>query len=141
VKEADGAERIGHRIERYIFFAAGPPGFPVAPFRLKFLDVRTVAQHDVAQVVRGERGDDLSLKAVLVQDGEPSGMVDVRMRQKNEVNQMVRDGNILIHIDVLSLFHTAVNENVFSAGFQIVAASGHFVVGAYKSKFHIIPPL
>lgn len=87
-----------------------------------------------------EKVETISFEPILVQDGQPSGMVDVRMSQQDKIDQIVRNGNILIDIDVLSLFHPAVNENVFSACLQIMAASSDLMVCAYKSKSHIQKP-
>ena len=39
-------------------------------------------------------------------------------------------------IDVFSLFHAAVDQDVLSARLQIMTASGDLVVGSYKSKSH-----
>ena len=63
-------------------------------------------------------------------------MIDMRMGQQYIINLVDRDRNILIYIDISALLQAAVNQNAFIAGFYIVTTAGHFVVGAYKAKFH-----
>ena len=80
MKQIDCAQRVFHCIERYIFLCAGTFCFPVAPFCLEFLDMRTVSKHDIAQIIGGKSRDNLSLKTVLVQKRQTARMINMCMR-------------------------------------------------------------
>ena len=58
--------RIVAVIQGLNWLFAGAESFSVLVFRFLFLDMRAVEQHDVAKVVRGDRGMDFAFKAVFI---------------------------------------------------------------------------
>src|SRR5699024_266578 len=104
-------------------------------------DVGTVPQHDAAQVRGGEGGDYLPRKALLAQERDISRVVDVSVGQKHIVDLPRRHRQLLVLIQVRSLLHPAVDEDPPPAGLQKMAAYGHLVGRADKSKLHLPQPL
>ena len=58
------------------------------------------------------------------------------MGGQHAVDLARRNGDGLVLIDILALFHTTVDEVALSRCFQEGTAAGHFVVGAQKRQFH-----
>ena len=56
--------------------------------------------------------------------------------EKYEVDVSGSNGYLDVLEDVLALFHTEINEEFLSAGFDICAASGDLVGRTYKHHFH-----
>ena len=104
----------------------------VAPLRLHLLDVRRILEHDIAETGRRSGRNDLPPESVAIQFGKHSGVVNMRVRQKDKV--YFRRGNR--HIRVLKpvdpLFHAAVDQEFLLADLQIVTASRHLVISAQK---------
>ena len=50
--------------------------------------------------------------------------------QKHIVDGGSGNGNFLIFVSIPSLFHAAVQQDAFAAGFDIMAAAGDFMVSA-----------
>ena len=63
-EEVDGSVRILHCIQRLKKGLSASPSLSIPPLRLKLLNVGAVAKHDVAQVRRGKRSDNLSRKSL-----------------------------------------------------------------------------
>ena len=59
-------------------------------------------------------------------------MVNVGMCQQHIIEFSRRNWYFLILIVVASLLHTTVYQHLLPAGFQIVAASGHFMIRSNK---------
>ena len=127
---------IVHVIERHIPRMAGALRLAVAPLRFKHLNVRAVAQHNPAQILRRFRRNHGAAETLRVQQRQAAGMIDVRMRQQNVINLRRINRYLLILILVRSLLHTAVDQNMKPADLQIVAASRHFMGGPKKIQFH-----
>ena len=51
-----------------------------------------------------------------------------------------RHWKIRILIDVSALFHTIIDQDVFSSRIEIMAAASHFMIRADKCQFHGTPP-
>jgi hypothetical protein len=68
-------------------------------------------------------------------------MVDVCVGKKHGIDFRRRNRKIVIHIDVPSLFQTAVQHDMFPVYFNDMAASRNLVVRSDKVKFHMISPL
>ena len=62
--------------------------------------------------------------------------VDMGMGGQHAVDLARRNGDGLVLIDILALFHTTVDEVALSRRFQEGTAAGHFVVGTQKRQFH-----
>ena len=58
---------ICNRINRFVFRFPASSCLPVSPFRLKFLNMGTVTQHDIAQICRCKCCNDLSGKSLFNQ--------------------------------------------------------------------------
>ena len=58
------------------------------------------------------------------------------MGGQHAVDLARRNGDGLVLIDILALFHTTVDEVALSRRFQEGTAAGHFVVGTQKRQFH-----
>ena len=135
-KTVDRSLCIVDIIQRHNFCPAGTLPFSVLPFRLKHLYVCTVSQHNITQIRSCSRRKNLSPKSPLVQKRKFTGMVDMSMRQKYHVNVTCRNRYLLIFKFIRSLLHSTVNQNMFSAGFQISTASSHLMRGSQKCNPH-----
>ena len=123
----DRAFRILLVVQRLHHLLARTLRLAVLPLCFKFLYMRGIQEHDAAQRGGSPRRKDLSLEALLVQKRQQSRVIDMRVRQEYHVNVSHgnRDGFVLIQ--VRSLFHTTVDQNLFSACIKIVTASRHFM--------------
>ena len=135
-KTVDRSLCIVDIIQWHNFCPAGTLSFSVLPFRLKHLYVCTVSQHNITQIRSCSRRKNLSPKSPLVQKRKFTGMVDMSMRQKYHVNVTCRNRYLLIFKFIRSLLHSTVNQNMFSAGFQISTASSHLMRGSQKCNPH-----
>ena len=84
-KQFDRTDGIIHGIQRHKFFFSGPFAFPVAPLCFKLLNMRTVTQHDAAEIICGKRGVDRPPESVRIQLRKQPGMIDMGMCQKDKV--------------------------------------------------------
>ena len=73
-------------IERRLGLAAGPLGLARGPLGLHLLYMGGIQQHDVRQVCGGRRAVHGTAEAFLHQSGDPTGMVYVGMREKQEAD-------------------------------------------------------
>ena len=64
-------------------------------------------------------------------------MVNMGMGQKNKIDGGCRDRQGLVFKNISALFHTDIDQNVFSAHLQVMAAACYFMIGSNKSEFHI----
>ena len=136
LKLFQAADGVLHGVQGHIFLRARALGLPVAPFRLKFLDVGRIPQHNVAKLAGGLGAPYRRPEPVLVQKGNAAGMVNVGMGQKQAVQLAGSHGNRLVFIDIAALFHAAVDKKLLAAGGKQGAAAGYFMVGAQKCQFH-----
>ena len=67
-------------------------------------------------------------------------MVNMCMCQQNVVNLIGWNRDLLVLIQIRSLLHTTVYQNVLSARIQVVAAACYLVSRPYKTKFHAFIP-
>ena len=105
-------------------------------FRFLRLNMRTVAEHDVAQVFCGFRRYDRSSVAVVIELRQHARMVNVRMRNQHIVDIGRIDRQRLIHEIIMPLFHTAVDQDVFACRAKEMTASRHLMIRADECKFH-----
>lgn len=68
-------------------------------------------------------------------------MVNMGVGQQYVINFRTADWEFCIFIDIYSLLHAAVNQDFLLSNFQIVAASGYFVIGSDKHQLHKTPLL
>ena len=123
----DGGLGVVQIIQRRHARAAGASGLAGEPFRVGLLDVGAVAQHDLAEVAGGVRGDHRAVVAVFVQQRDAPGVVDVGVGQQHEAELRFRDGQRRVLIDVLPLLQAAVHETVLPADLDEGAASRDLV--------------
>ena len=114
-------------IQRLDLRAAAAQRFARFPLRVRHLDVRAVAQHDVAE--RGRRGACVhrAAEALLVQQRQVAGVVYVRVGQQDEINAAGADGQLLVHENVLALLHAAVDQTALVADLDESAAACDFM--------------
>ena len=67
-------------------------------------------------------------------------MVNMGMGQKDIVHIPGTDRQFLILIKIRSLLHPTVNQYIFSACFQKMTTSGHFMGSSNKAQTHITNP-
>jgi hypothetical protein len=80
---------------------------------------------------------DLSAEALLIKQGKIAGMVYMRVGEQNAFYLRRVDGKFAVHKYILTLFHPVVDKYVSAVCFDEGTASGNFMRGAQKSKFHI----
>ena len=114
-------------------------GLAAFPLRLGHLDVGAVAQHDVTQGAGGGGSVDRAPEALLIQQGQMAGMVDMGVGQQGKVQLPGRDGQRLIFKQVPPLFHAAVHNALLVPHLDIGAAAGDLMGGAQKCNFHHFP--
>ena len=132
-KEFGRFHGIFHRVDGFIFLSVYLSlGFFVAPNRFHFLNVRRITQHDVTKACSRVCGDDLALESIVIQLGQHSRVIDVRMRQEDEINFRRGNRQIRIHKAVYTLFHSAVDQEFLLANLQEMTASCHFMIGSDK---------
>ena len=112
-------------------------GFAAFPLRLGHLDVGAVTQHDVAQGAGGGGGIDRAPEALLVQQGQMAGLVDMGVGQQHKVQLPGRDGQGFVFKQVPPLLHAAVHDALFVPHLDIGAAAGDLMGGAQKCDLHI----
>ena len=78
------------------------------PLRLKHLDMRAVAQHNVTKFRRRLRRIDTPPETVCIQIWYQTGMVDMRVGKKNIVDIRRRNRKFRVLIDIRPLLHPTV---------------------------------
>ena len=112
-------------------------GFAAFPLRLGHLDVGAVTQHNVAQGAGGGGGIDRAPEALLIQQGQMAGMVDMGVGQQGKIQLPGRDGQRLVFKQIPPLLHTAVHDALFISHLNIGAAAGDLMGGTKKCDLHI----
>ena len=67
-------------------------------------------------------------------------MVNMGVGEKNIVDIRCLHRDLLVLVEIRSLLHPAVHQDMLPAGFDHMAASGHFMVCSNKKKFHTQRP-
>ena len=135
-EQRDGRLGVLNGVHRLHRLRAGALALAVLPLGLELLNVGRVPQHDAAQLCRGLGGINSAPEAVAHQQGQQARVVDMGMGGQHAVDLARRNGDGLVLIDILALFHTTVDEVALSRRFQEGTAAGHFVVGTQKRQFH-----
>ena len=135
-EQRDGCLGVLNGVHGFHRLCTGALALAVLPLGFEFLDVRRVAQHDAAQLCRRPGGVDPAPEAVARQKRQKARVVDMGMGGQHAVDLARRNGDGLVLIDILALFHTTVDEVALSRRFQEGTAAGHFVVGTQKRQFH-----
>ena len=136
-QQGNGSFRVLHRIGRLIFLRSCVPlRFPALPLRLLLLDMRTVTEHDIAQLRRRPRRKDLPPEPPRVQLRQHARMIHMGMRQKNIVDLRLRHRKRSALKGIHPLLHALIHQHMHSCRFQIMAASRHLMVRSDKNKLH-----
>ena len=67
-------------------------------------------------------------------------MVDMGVSQQDKINVARRNRQFLVLVQIRPLLHSAVDQNVFSAGFQKMTTARHLVGCADTGKSHMHTP-
>jgi hypothetical protein len=88
-----------HGIERKNLLAPGSPALAILPLRLRLLNMRAVAEHDLTEIEGRLCADHLSTESLFNQFGDQAAVVNVGMGEKNEreIFRKVRS-NVLISL-------------------------------------------
>ena len=135
-EQLHGRFGVLHRVHRFNRGVTGTLCLAVFPLSFKFLNVRRVPQHNVAQLRGRLGGVNFTPEAVAHQQWQQAGMVDVGMRRQHTVDltRGHRDGLVLV--DILALFHAAVDQIALPGCFQQCTAACYFMVRTQKCQFH-----
>ena len=129
---------VFHGVDRFVLFLFRALfDLFAAPFCFLRLDMGRVTQHDLTQGTCGACADDPASETVMTDLGKHSAVVDMGMGQKNKIDGGCRDRQGLVFKNISALFHTDIDQNVFSAHLQVMAAACYFMIGSNKSEFHI----
>ena len=130
---------IVQRVERLHRGQAGPLALLVFPLGIPLLDVGGVPQHDGQKLPRQAGAVDVAGEALLHQQGNAAGVVDVGVGHQHIVD--VAGGKVqgVVVVLVLALLQTAVDEELPSVDLQTVTAAGDGVGCAEECDFHSGP--
>ena len=129
-EQAAGGFGILYGVHGLYRLCAGALGLAVFPLGFKLLNMRRVPQHDAAQLHRGDGGVDPAPEAVVRQQRQKAGMVDMGMGDEHKVDLAGGYGQRLVFVHILALLHAVVDEEPLPCRFQHGAAAGHLVVRA-----------
>ena len=118
---------------------AGPAPFLVHIGRVRFLDVRRIEQHDRAQVARGRRAQDHAPEAALDQRGNVARVINVRVRQDQDVDLGSVKGQVAVALKGLraaALVQAAVHQDARPVHGHHVHRAGSGLRGAKKLYLH-----
>ena len=132
-----GGLGVGHGVQRLHRRPAGALALLVLPLRIALLDEGGVPQHDRHQLTGQTGGEDLSLKALLHQQGDPAGVVDVGVGHNDVVDVAGREIQRIFIVLVPALLKAAVDEDLFAVDLQAVTAAGDRVGRAEECELHI----
>ena len=92
--------------------------------------MRRVPQHNAAQLHRRDGGVDPAPEAVVRQQRQKAGMVDMGMGDEHKVDLAGGYGQGLVFVHIFTLLHAVVDEKPLPCRFQHGAAAGHLMVRA-----------
>ena len=129
-EQAAGGFGVLHGVHRLYRLCAGALALAVFPLGFKLLNMRRVPQHDAAQLHGGDGGVDPAPEAVVRQQRQKAGMVDMGMGDEHKVDLAGGYGQGLVLVHIFALLHAVVDEESLPCRFQHGAAAGHLVVRA-----------
>ena len=115
---------------------AGALRLALLPSGLLHLNVRAVAKHNVTEVRRGLGQIDPAAEALLAQQRQSAGVVDMCVRQQYEIQRRSFDGKVLIDKNILALFHAEVHKAAAAVDLQKRTAAGDLMRRAEKDDLH-----
>ena len=129
-EQAAGGLGILYGVHRLYRLCTGALALAVFPLGFKLLNMRRVPQHDAAQLHGGDGGVDPAPEAVVRQQRQKAGMVDMGMGDEHKVDLAGGYGQGLVLVHIFALLHAVVDEETLPCRFQHGAAAGHLVVRA-----------
>ena len=136
----DGLLRIVDSVERLDGVVPGPAALLVGPLGVALLDVGRVPQHNAQQLPRETGAVDVAFKALLHQQGDAAGVVDVGVGHHHCVDVPGVEVQVLIVPLVPALLQAAVHQDLLPAALHTVAAPRDRAGCAEKGQFHGAPP-
>ena len=127
-----GIQRLHGRVAAALILSRLPLG-------VRLLDPRAVHQHDLQKVAGRPRGIDRPLVAVFHQQRQPPAVVGVGVGHTYRIDRRRIKEQLVFVIHIAALLQAAVDEDVFAAGGQTVAAAGHDPCRSPKTQFHKMP--
>jgi magnesium transporter len=120
-------------VQRFLelHFTTALAGTPYIVGMVVFLDVRTVREHDGAELARGRRAPDRSRKALGHQAGQQAAMVDVRMAEHHDVDRGGLETELSIGV-LLRIAHRLALEH---AAIQQQSSGGPVPAGQFEQVF------
>ncbi len=140
-EEIERSERIDDGIERLAVGlpAAVPRRLPPSMPRILLLQVGGVEKHQPRKLARGGGGDDLAVEASLHEQRKAPAMVEMRMRQKHDVDGrgVEAEGLCVVLLDLAAaLIETAIDKDLAAGTLDQVARAGDAAIGAVEGQFH-----
>jgi len=140
-EEREAALRVGRRVEglnrtSFALVVALPP---VHELRVLLLDVRGVEEHRPAEIGGRGRRVDRAVVAALREDGEHSGVIDVRVREDHRVERRRRERKVAVPrlgFGTVALEESAVEEQRARPAGQEVLRAGHGACRAPEGHAH-----
>ena len=136
----EGFFRVSHGIEGLHRGTVGPFALLILPLGVALLNVGRVAEHDGKNLAGQPGTADGTGIALLVEQGNASGVVDVGMGHHDGVDTARKEGKLGVILLVPSLLETAVHQDPFPVAFHAVTAAGNRLRRAEKGQFHGAPP-
>ncbi len=137
----DRPVRVLHRIKRLHHRILGASlSLAVFPLCLLHLDMRTVTQHNAAQITGGRRRKNLTAESPRIQERQKTRMVYMRVSQEHIIYQRFLHRQLAVLKYVGTLLHAVVHQNILIAYPKIMAAPCHLMVCPDKHKLHTVPP-
>ena len=132
--------RVVNGVEGFHRLLPGPLALLVLPLGVALLDVGGVPQHDGQKLPRQAGAVDVAGEALLHQQGDAAGVVDVGVGDHHGVDVPGGKVQLLVVPLVPALLQAAVHQNLLSPALHTVAASGDGPCRAEKGQFHGAPP-
>jgi hypothetical protein len=137
-----GLGYIGLGVERLEEFLALLLAPPVDELHVLFLDRGAVHEHYCAQVAGCRRAEDIALKSVPDQTGDPARVIDVGVGKNQAVDVLALAGIAAVSLEgflAFALKHATVEHDGFAVNFDQVLRTGHGTGGAIEGNFHAVP--
>jgi hypothetical protein len=112
---------VRHGVKGFDTLLPGADLFSASPFRLYFLDVGAVAEHDLAKFKSGLGAKDLSFEAFLDGPGDEAGVINMGMGQKDGLDVrgfVAPEGGVSFFYFLAALEHAAIDQQARSFVFH-----------------------
>ena len=141
LQHMDGLLGVHQGVKRLHRRQSGALALLVVPVGVPLLDVGGVPEHDAHQLGGQAGGEDTAVEALLHQQGQAAGVVDVGVGNQNIVDVVGGEVQRVVVMLVLALLQAAVDKNFLAVDLQAVAAAGYRVGRSEKCQLHGIASL